>query len=109
MILINPVIAGSTPLAAPLPSLTVPVERSYVVLAQAGSSGGVIGKRGRSVSGSETVTKRPSVKTRSLATKTRAVRRAAPAPRKATRTSVRARSGRCISARLAGYSGRVCY
>jgi hypothetical protein len=108
MMLFSSATAGSAALATSMPAFSGSLERPFVVLAQAGSSGGSIGKRSRSVSGSGPVA-RPVVKTRSLATKTRAVRRAAPPPRKATRTSVRARSGRCISATLAGYSGRVCY
>ena len=106
-ILIIPVTARSAPQEAPLPRGTAPMaadlvasDQPFMVLAQAGSSGGTIGKRSRSVSGSE-----PEAKTRSLGTGTRSHRRSGS---RGTRSYVRAR-GNCVSGSFAGYSGRVCY
>ena len=86
--------------ATPVPANLVVSDQPFMVLAQAGSSGGTIGKRGRSVSGSE-----PEAKTRSLDTGTRSHRRSGS---RGTRSYVRAR-GNCVSGSFAGYSGRVCY
>ena len=112
-ILIIPVTARSATPEAPAPADSAASHQTFMVLAQAGSSGGTIGKRGRSVSGSE-----PEAETRSPGTRSRSLR---PSGSRETRTRetrrhvrtrgsshVRAR-GNCVSGSFAGYSGTVCY
>jgi len=107
-ILLLPVTANSTPQVPAKASTTAPAavvssDQPTIVLAQ-GSAGGTIGKRGRSVSGTEPEAK-PAVRTRSLGTTKRSYRRSTTS---GTRTATRSR-GRCVSGSIAGYFGRVCY